>query len=106
MCVAKGKLMPDNEKHPRSSPQTFTLQFGRPWTGLRPRVYRYLEAEYVEAADEANQFLQHLKQARAAAAQVTPSAQAAARLAAAENQYKALEAELAACVAIVRRERS
>src|ERR1035437_1276149 len=49
MCVAKGKLMPDNEKHPRSSPQTFTLQFGRPWTVLRPRVYRYLEAEYVEA---------------------------------------------------------
>jgi hypothetical protein len=57
-------------------------------------------------ADEANQFLQHLKQARAAAAQVTPSTQAAARLATAENQYKALEAELAACVAAVRRERS
>ena len=41
--------MPDNEKHPKSSPPTFNLQFGRPWSIVRPRLYRHLEAKYVEA---------------------------------------------------------
>jgi len=41
--------MPEYEKHPKSSPPTIDLNFGRPWSILRPRLYRYLEAEYVEA---------------------------------------------------------
>ena len=34
--------------HPKASPPAINLTFGRPWSILRPRVYRYLESKYVE----------------------------------------------------------
>jgi hypothetical protein len=34
--------------HPKSSPQTLTMNFGRQWSIVRPRLYRHLEAKYVE----------------------------------------------------------
>ncbi|MGY4627172.1 hypothetical protein [Bradyrhizobium sp. USDA 4486] len=36
-------------KHPTASPPSFNIQFNRSWTVLRPRLYRFLEAQYVEA---------------------------------------------------------
>ncbi len=41
--------MADHEKHPSSSPPSLDMQFGRQWQILRPRVYRFLEARYVDA---------------------------------------------------------
>jgi hypothetical protein len=38
-----------NATHPTSSPPTISMSFARPWSILRPRVYRYLETQYVEA---------------------------------------------------------
>jgi hypothetical protein len=35
--------------HPKSSPQTLTMNFARPWSIVRPRLYRHLEAKYVES---------------------------------------------------------
>jgi hypothetical protein len=37
------------ENHPKASPPSFSVQFNRPWNILRPRLYRFLEAQYVEA---------------------------------------------------------
>jgi hypothetical protein len=34
--------------HPKSSPQTLNTNFGRQWQIVRPRLYRYLDAKYVE----------------------------------------------------------
>jgi hypothetical protein len=34
--------------HPASSFQTLTMNFGRQWQVVRPRLYRHLEAKYVE----------------------------------------------------------
>jgi hypothetical protein len=41
--------MPEsNEIHPKSSPQTLNTNFGRQWQIVRPRLYRHLDAKYVE----------------------------------------------------------
>ena len=37
------------EQHPKSSPQTLVMNFGRQWSIVRPRLYRHLEAKYVES---------------------------------------------------------
>jgi hypothetical protein len=42
-------LADDKQAHPTRSPPSLTFQFNRPWTVLRPRLYRFLEAQYVEA---------------------------------------------------------
>jgi hypothetical protein len=36
------------EQHPKSSPPTVVINFGRQWTIVRPPIYRHLPAEYVE----------------------------------------------------------
>jgi len=36
-------------EHPKSSPQTLVMNFNRQWSIVRPRLYRHLEAEYVES---------------------------------------------------------
>ena len=36
------------EQHPKSSPQTLVMSFGRQWSIVRPRLYRHLEVEYVD----------------------------------------------------------
>jgi hypothetical protein len=37
------------EQHPKSSPQTLVMNFGRQWSIVRARLYRHLEAKYVES---------------------------------------------------------
>jgi hypothetical protein len=34
--------------HPTSSPPTVTFPFARPWNVLRPRIYRFMPAQYVD----------------------------------------------------------
>jgi hypothetical protein len=42
--------MPEsNEAHPKSSPSTLTLNFTRQWSIVRPRLYRHMEAKYVDS---------------------------------------------------------
>jgi hypothetical protein len=36
-------------EHPASSPPSVVLQFNRPWTMLRPRLYRSMPAQFVDA---------------------------------------------------------
>ena len=35
--------------HPKSSPQTLVVNFNRQWSIVRPRLYRHLDAKYVES---------------------------------------------------------
>src|SRR6185437_2766358 len=36
-------------QHPKNSPLTFNVQFSRPWSIVRPRVYRFLESKWIDA---------------------------------------------------------
>jgi hypothetical protein len=39
----------DARSHPIASPPSLNFQFQRPWSILRPRLYRFLESQYVDA---------------------------------------------------------
>jgi hypothetical protein len=42
--------MPEShEAHPKSSPPTISMNFGRQWSIIRPRLYRYLPSQYVDS---------------------------------------------------------
>jgi len=59
--------------HPTASPPTLNIQFVRPWTILRPRLYRYLPSKWVDAffhdgslrLSSFNEFSKHTDEQRA-----------------------------------------
>lgn len=54
--------MPEsNEAHPKSSPSTLTLNFTRQWSIVRPRLYRHMEAKYVDSFLRLSSFEQFAK---------------------------------------------